>query len=70
MIKMLIDNGYKYMYIPSRNRKTFYATKWADNFYDDDTEYTKVEGLNDYEVDMLKILPKNSFIELSKLIYV
>ena len=39
MIKQLFNEGYKYLYIPKRNKKTFYATKADCNFYDDDTSY-------------------------------
>ena len=38
MIKQLLENGYKFMYIPKKNTKTFYATKEEDKFYDDNTE--------------------------------
>lgn len=68
MIKQLFNDGYKYLYIPKRNRKTFYATKADCNFYDDDTSYDEFKTVNDIEVEMLSILPKNAFLPIDKLI--
>lgn len=67
MIKMLLNEGFKYMYIPKRSKKSFYVTKSESDFYNDDTEYTEVKVTEDYEAQMLKILPKNAFLDLSKL---
>ena len=63
MIKQLFNDGYKYLYIPKRNKKTFYATKADCNFYDDDTSYDEFKAVNDMEVEMLSILPKNAFLQ-------
>ena len=68
MIKQLLENGYKFMYIPKKNTKTFYATKAEDNFYDDNTEYSTFKAENDVETKIIKLLPKNAFLPLSKLV--
>ena len=68
MIKQLLESGYKFMYIPKRNTKTFYATKAEDNFYDDNTEYSTFNVENDIESEIIKILPKNAFLPLAKLV--
>ena len=68
MIKQLLENGYKFMYIPKRNTKTFYATKVEDSFYDDNTEYSTFKAESDVETKIIKLLPKNAFLPLSKLV--
>ena len=68
MIKQLLENGYKFMYIPKRNTKTFYATKAEHSFYDDNTEYSIFKAENDVETKIIKLLPKNAFLPLSKLV--
>ena len=68
MIKQLLENGYKFMYIPKRNTKTFYATKSEDNFYDDNTGYSTFKAESDIETKIIKLLPKNAFLPLSKLV--
>ena len=68
MIKQLLNEGYKYLYIPKRNKKTFYVTKADCNFYDDNTTYDEFKAMNDMEVEMLSVLPKNAFLPIDQLI--
>ena len=67
MLKQLINEGFKYLYIPKGNHKTFYALK-SEDFYNDETEYSEFKTENKTESKILKILPKNAFLPLEALI--
>ena len=38
------------------------------DFYDDDTSYDEFKTVNDMEVEMLSVLPKNAFLPIDQLI--
>lgn len=65
-IKGLIENGYRYIFIPKGFRKKFYATMTTLPLCDDDIVDT-LEVENEMETQLLKILPKQSFISLVEL---
>lgn len=67
MLKQLINDGFKYLYVPKGNRKTFYALK-SEDFYNDETEYSEFKTENDTEVEIIKLLPKNAFLSLEVLL--
>ena len=66
MFKQLINDGYKFMFIPKRNRKTFYAVK--DNELNDNTECFECKTETAVEVDLLNVLPRDVLIPIENLI--
>ena len=66
MFKQLINDGYKFMFIPKRNRKTFYAVK--DNELTDNTECFEFKTENDTEVKLVDVLPRDVLIPIENLI--
>ena len=66
MFKQLINDGYKFMFIPKRNRKTFYVVK--DNELNDNTECFEFKTETAVEVKLLDVLPRDVLIPIENLI--
>ena len=66
MLKQLINDGFKFMFIPKRNRKKFYALK--DNELNDNTECFEFKTENAVEVKLLDVLPRDVLIPIEGLL--
>ena len=67
MLKQLVNDGFKYLYIPKGNHKRFYVHK-SEDFYNDEAEYSEFKAVNKTESKILKVLPKNAFLPLEALL--
>ena len=66
MFKKMLNDGFKFMFIPKRNRKTFYVVK--DNELNDNTECYEFKTETAVEVDLLNVLPRDVLIPIENLI--
>ena len=66
MFKKMLNDGFKFMFIPKRNRKTFYAVK--DNELNDNTECFEFKTETAVEVKLLDVLPRDVLIPIENLI--
>lgn len=65
-VKGLIEGGYKYIFIPKGFKKKFYATA-ASLPLNDNNVIDTFTAENETETQLLKILPRQSFISLVEL---
>lgn len=66
MFKKMLNDGFKFMFIPKRNRKTFYALK--DNELNDNTECFEFKTENEVKVKLLDVLPREVLIPIENLV--